>query len=199
MQPPSPDATTPIALEFELTHDDMVDASMAVARRSRSLRIVSTGLLAGTSVLLFGLALSAGTVASSSMMTALVAVIGFAGFQKLIVPRIQREQVSAANREGRNLFLTGKQMVVIDENGVTASNWVMQTHVRWPGIERIVVTDKHLLLYYGAARALVVPRRAFGSEESMQAFIASAERRRVTALEATRAAAAAALPPGSTG
>jgi hypothetical protein len=164
-----------VELDYQLTDEDLIDGALAVAEGSKARRALTLGTLAAAGALMIGTVLLAGGGATGMGMAAL-ALSGLALFQRLVVPRIQREQLLASLREGRNLYLRGRQHLVYDEQGVALGNWAMETRVRWAAIERVECSQRVVLLFFGGGRALMVPRRAFGSEVEVSGFVEQARR-----------------------
>ena len=163
-----------VDLRFELTSEDVVDGSMAMTQGARAVRTVQNGVvIGGAAFITASLLLTA--PGTSGLFMASAAVLGFLLFQRLIVPRIQREQVSGTVKAGRNLYLRGEHHLRCDAEGLTYGSWAAEVRVRWAAIERTLVTSEVVLLYYGGNRALIIPRRAFASDEQVERFVAMAQ------------------------
>ena len=168
-------------IQFELTTDDVIEASIALTHRSRSMRLYKIGTGAAVAALVTWMSMTAGV----GMFGAVIGVLALSGYllvSQVIAPRVQREQMNAILKEGRNLYLTGKQRLVFDANHLVVGNWAVETHLRWAAIEQVVTTERHVLLYYGGTRALTIPLSAFGSPEEVERFVALARQLHTTAM-----------------
>lgn len=85
------------------------------------------------------------------------------------VKQIQKE-VEGNPDAHRNLELT------CSPEGVTQATQTQSQTWRWAAIERLEVTPEHIFLFDTPETAIVVPRRAFESEERSNVFIDSARR-----------------------
>ena len=65
-----------------------------------------------------------------------------------------------------------------------ATPGVHNLRLRLAGVERIVTTERYVVLYYGGSRAFVVPRRAFESTRALEEFLTLAQRMKQAALGA---------------
>jgi len=161
-------ADLPIEMDYELTVDDHVEAALHHHESSPSARRFRRGALLGGSGLILGTALLGG-----GALTAIpLATLGvFVVFTKALLPRIQREQLVALFREGRNRGFVGRQRIVLSKLNVTAINEVQETKTRWSGVERIVVSEHLIHIYTNSVRAHIVPKRAFPSEAAFLQFL----------------------------
>jgi hypothetical protein len=98
-----------------------------------------------------------------------------------------RKIITAMINEGSNRGLLGRRQLTISPNGVTESGEFGQTTRTWKSIERIAEDEDYAYIYLHATEAMIVPRRAFGSNEEFGHFVAQAGEYH-SAVEATSAA-----------
>lgn len=60
--------------------------------------------------------------------------------------------------------------VTLSPNGVRSDDGPETATVRWEGISRVANTSQHLFIFAQPKRALIVPRRAFDSDEEFARF-----------------------------
>jgi hypothetical protein len=72
-------------------------------------------------------------------------------------------------RKDRSFFRTSH--VLLTPEAVQNSRGPSTLRVLWEGIERIAATETHLFLYISSFQAIVVPGRAFASEDEFDDFI----------------------------
>jgi hypothetical protein len=68
-----------------------------------------------------------------------------------------------------------RHRVAISAEGVTDQTASTAATYRWEAITRLVRDRKHLYLYVTAASAIIIPRKAFDSDEEFDDFIAAVE------------------------
>lgn len=64
--------------------------------------------------------------------------------------------------------------IEVGAEGISWHDGSIQTWYTWSAFERIEVTDRLILFYSSPVQAIMIPRRIFGGEEAMLAFVASA-------------------------
>lgn len=62
----------------------------------------------------------------------------------------------------------------VGAEGISWADGTTQTRYAWSAIERVEVTGRLVLLYSSPVQAIMIPRRVFGGDEAMLAFVASA-------------------------
>jgi hypothetical protein len=62
-----------------------------------------------------------------------------------------------------SMILEDDKFISISENG--------RSEIQWKALQRVVVTWGYLFLYLSQAGAIIIPRRAFGSEQEWNGFV----------------------------
>ncbi len=83
-----------------------------------------------------------------------------------------RQMVRRSLRHDPNLFLPHR--VVLTPDAVESSAGPSTTRTLWEGVVKVVAKKEHLFIFTGKRAAIVVPYRAFASDESLDEFIDAA-------------------------
>lgn len=83
-------------------------------------------------------------------------------------------QVRRLYKEGTNKGTLGQHELEIDDSGLVERTEVNETRHAWQGVERIVETDTHALIYISSMMAHVIPKRSVTVGDA-DAFIACAK------------------------
>jgi hypothetical protein len=75
------------------------------------------------------------------------------------VKQIQRKQMLARYREGKNPTLEGPVVLGLDDEGLTCVNATSQSRMSFAAVQRVADTPDHFFVYLGAVQAMVIPRR----------------------------------------
>ncbi len=117
-----------------------------------------------------------------------VALVIAVAFVLVRYPQIHERQLRRlAERmygEGRNLMVFGPRRVGLTPQFVNSSSPYTQSVTRWVAIEKIVVSADALYLYNSAVSSVMVPRRAFTSDDHFQTFVHAAQEFHVRAIAA---------------
>ncbi|MHB8879314.1 MAG: YcxB family protein, partial [Myxococcaceae bacterium] len=114
----------------------------------------------------------------------LLGTLILAGWWALFPRRLEqmlRRQTARMYQEGENAGVLGPPRLTLDGEWVTERTEVREVRTHWRAVERVVEDQAHLYLYVTSFSAVIVPRRAFGSEEEAKAFARLAEERRLAA------------------
>lgn len=113
---------------------------------------------------------------------ALLPLLSFVPLYLIFFPLAYRRHIrkTVANMvsEGQNRGLFGRHRVVISPESVTESGEFGQSSTTWRAVERVVRTGDHAFIYTNALAAIIVPRRAFGTESEFVEFIRTASEHR---------------------
>ncbi len=71
--------------------------------------------------------------------------------------------------------------IEVGAEGISWHDGIIQTWYTWSAFERIEVTDRLILFYSSPVHAIMIPRRIFGGEEAMLAFVGSAREKIIAA------------------
>lgn len=183
-----------MTIEFEQTMDDLMAGQYYVLRE---MGIKMPGPWTWAAIM------ACGVLSVSAMIVCMslpggedllgVAIIGFAFtlFFALFLPykvwyshwNVRRVMLKLANK-GRNYNLTGLRRVTISPLFLIYSSPLSQSAMRWVGIERILVEPDNLFILVSTLQPMVLPRRAFNSEQHFREFALHAEKYRVTSVGA---------------
>ncbi|MGI8982614.1 MAG: YcxB family protein [Pirellulaceae bacterium] len=104
------------------------------------------------------------------------------------LPRIRewrlRKSIDKMYGEGRNPLLNGPRRIILTPLSLINSSPNSQLETRWSVIEKIVVTEQALYIYISSVSSVVVPRRAFTSDDHFQTFVHTAQEFHAGALAA---------------
>lgn len=75
------------------------------------------------------------------------------------VKQIQRRQLLARYREGKNPALEVPVVLGIDEEGLTCVTSTSQSRISFAAVQRVADTRDHFFVYLGPEQAMVIPRR----------------------------------------
>jgi hypothetical protein len=131
-------------------------ASVAVVSVALMAWLIFDGRVSG-SYILIGLAFG-GILASLLYYCCFLAI---AAAQQRV--RDQHEQSET------NLF--APRVMTLTDRGVLVEYWNTTTLILWPGIIKLVVAERFLMLFDGPLSAHVVPTRAFAGETERQQFV----------------------------
>ena len=74
--------------------------------------------------------------------------------------------------------LSGELVIRFAEDGLHHDDPVTKAFTAWPGLDHIGLTSDYLFLFFGYARGLAIPRRAFPDEAAFEAALAALRRHR---------------------
>src|SRR5262249_55569887 len=117
--------------------------------------------------------ISPGSGTGLSMMFLVLVMVAALG---LLPPFLERDRL---HRYAVSAFEDGRttcrvmfwQRLKLTPEGLLHSTAVSTTRVVWDGIERIGMTDHHAFFYLTPVSSLILPRRAFASEEEFERFV----------------------------
>lgn len=179
-----------MSIDFEICRDDMVVFALFHNRNSPVLRRqVRLALIAVTLIFIVLLAIVVSIAINSPEFW--VIVVGIALALVIVLPffgRIQEWRLKNALQrmygEGRNLLLIGPRRVGLTQQFLNNSSPYSQSVTRWSAIERIVVSNDAVYIYVSSVSSVVVPRRAFSSDEHFHTFARTAQEYHARALAA---------------
>ena len=147
-------------LEYQLEEEDLLAFSEYHLAHSPSNREVRRRQTYGYAVLfaVFGLIF---LVFGEAALAIAFLVLGplWIAYWPWRVKQIQRKQLLARYREGKNPVLEGPVVLGIDEDGLTSVNSMSQSRTSFAAVQRVADTPDHFFVYLGAVQAMVIPRR----------------------------------------
>lgn len=179
-----------MSIDFEICRDDMVTFALFHNRNSPALRRqVRLALIAVTLIFMVVLAIVVSFAINAPEFW--VIAVGIAIALVIVLPffgRIQEWRLKNALQrmygEGRNLLLIGPRRVGLSPQFLNNSSAYSQSVTRWIAIEKIVVSKDAVYIYISSVSSVVVPRRAFSSDEHFQSFVHTAQEFHAQALAA---------------
>jgi hypothetical protein len=175
-----------MSIEFEIEREDLVEFTLfhhqhsSVSRTQRRRKML---------VLAFALVLLLGFLVRYAlpMPDFWFIVLLIAGLL-VSYPRIQewqlRTMVERMYGEGRNLLLYGPRRVALTPQFLNNASPHSQSVTRWLGVEKLVVAERALYIYISSVSSIVIPRRAFSSDDHFQTFFHTAQEFHAQALAA---------------
>lgn len=179
-----------MSIEFEIEREDLVEftlfhhqhSSVSRTQRRRKMLVLSVAL-----VLLLGFLVRFAMPMPDFWFLAAGCVLLIVGLL-VSYPRIQewqlRTMVERMYGEGRNLLLYGPRRIVLTPQFLNNASPQSQSVTRWLGVEKLVVADRALYIYISSVSSLVIPRRAFSSDDHFQTFVHTAQEFHAQALAA---------------
>lgn len=180
----------PMTVQFALTGDDYAafnlhwqDTSEFMRRRRRKVW-----------VLLAVMTLAPATISIATMENdpGLATFMGLIALVMLVwtiaILASRRRNVSRSihgifrNMTGR--AMVGPRTLTIRPDAIHTVSEVFETAYKWIGIERIETNAAYVFFYQGSNGAIIVPKRAFSSEEQFQLFLETARQFHRQAAEA---------------
>lgn len=96
----------------------------------------------------------------------------------IFFPRIHEKtmikRVSKLLNEGKNNNIFGKHMLSISDDGIYGKTEASES--KWKHVEKVVETENHILVYVSSISAIIVPKRAFSSNEQKGRFLDEVKR-----------------------
>ncbi len=179
-----------MSIDFEIWRDDLVAFTLFHHRHSPSTRgqmrmaMLAVGFIFSI-ILVFvvGFALQSPELwlLAAAIVIALIVVLPFYG--RIHEYRL-KEIVERMYGEGRNLLIYGPRRVSLSPQFLNSSSPYTQSVTRWVAIERVVVSADAVYIYNSGVSSVVVPRRAFTSDDHFQTFVHTAQEFHAGALAA---------------
>lgn len=170
-----------MSIDFHLQREDLVAFALfqqkhsPAARKQRRLRMVIWGVAL---VVLLASLIRRGILSTDDWLLMAGTVLLLAGVF-VSLPQIRewrlRKAIERMYGEGRNVLLYGPRRVVLTPKSLSNSSPNSQSETRWIAIEKIVDTEKALYIYLSSVSGVIIPRRAFTSEDHFQKFLHTAQ------------------------
>ncbi|WP_105615383.1 YcxB family protein [Vallitalea okinawensis] len=78
--------------------------------------------------------------------------------------------------EGNNRSLLAETTLLVNEEGINRSNDYEQTAIKWTTVDRVVISDKHILVYDSAISAIIIPLSALSTDVETEKLIRNIEK-----------------------
>jgi hypothetical protein len=95
-----------------------------------------------------------------------------------------RNMVERSNKESRSSLANGPRRVCLTPQCLEYASPHSQSEIGWIAVEKVVAIEDALYIYVSTASSIVVPRRAFSSDEHFQVFAHTAQEFHAQALAA---------------
>jgi uncharacterized membrane protein len=174
----------PIVLEYDLTLEDIHAFDLHYSRTGyvpvRARRLARTALTFLLATLLFTLGLWSKAPVPFWIVGLLILLGWYILFPKRFDQMMRRntERIYAENPGGG---LLGRHRLVLEPEWLSESTELRESRARWRAVGPLVATESHLFIFVTSFTSVIVPRRAFPSDESFSTFVATVERRRAEA------------------
>ena len=168
-----------ITIEFERTIEDIIEFNLFHMKNSPSIRRqalitqVAAAALAVMVSLSTGYLLGIDKKAGTGFLYVLTLVLSIAAF--FVVPFLSRAEVingfRKATKEGDNKAILGNQTISLTPDNIFVKTPAGESKYTWAVIDKIVQNDKYIFLYISSINAIVIPRKAFSTDSSLQEFV----------------------------
>jgi len=168
-----------ITVEYERTIEDLIEFNLFHMRNSPSLRrqalVTQLGamLLAAIISLAMGYLLGLDKKAGTGFLYILTLVLSIVAF--FIVPYLNRSEVingiRKATKEGDNKAILGHQTISLTPDNIFVKSPVGESKYTWASIDKIAQNDQFIFVYISSINAIVIPRKAFSTNSSLQEFM----------------------------
>ena len=170
-----------MSIDFEIWREDLVrfmlfhHRSSPATRRQRNMAMLAICLCCGLLLAIIGYFASQSPelwLVAAAVLVALV--IGLIRYPKIHEQKL-RNLVERMYSEGRNLLLYGPRRVGLTPHYLNNASPHSQSVTRWLAVEKVVVGEEALYIYISSVSSIVVPRRAFSSDDHFQTFVHTAQ------------------------
>jgi len=142
-------------------------------RNQQRVRLALTMLLAS---LLFALGLAIHAPVPFWVVGVLILLAWWRVYPKRI-EAISQQATKRLYADGRNKGMLGPHVVSFDDEWLSEVTADREVRTRWAVVEKAALTDAHLFLYVSGFSAVIVPLRAFATEEERKGFLNAAQSR----------------------
>ncbi len=148
-------------IKLEVTLDDLVAFNdfhlehSAITNHNKILRYVLTTFLIINALI----AIVRGQIITTIVFILLAAFVIF--FWKKVFKYFVSRQVKAMYKEGRNQGTIGFHTLTIGDNEIVQENDSGSYMTKWNYVEKILKTERFILVYNSAVSAYIIPRRSF--------------------------------------
>ena len=170
----------PITVEFERTVEDTIEFNVFHMSHSPSIRQRALFAQIIVAVLVFIVSLAVGYLLNPDKRAltyfdyALFLVLSVASF--FIFPYLNKAEViqglRKVTKEGDNKAILGHQTISLTPEHLFVKTPGSESKYAWASIDKIVQNGKYIFLYISSISAIVVPKKAFSTENELQEFVA---------------------------
>jgi hypothetical protein len=165
-----------MVVEYERTIEDFIEFNLYHISHSPSMRrqiLIGRGMGA---FLVFLLLLGASylfdrrlTVLAyiTALFTSTITFFLFPLFHHMETVRALRKAAS----EGDNRAVLGRQIISLSSDGISAQTQAGESRLNWSSIDRVAQSDKSIFLYISSTSALMIPKKAFSTAQTLQEFL----------------------------
>lgn len=162
-------------IKYELTKDDFLEFNLYHAENSKTVKktlniqryIISIIFIFAAIVMSSYLDIPYSFTIPFYLVVFLIWVLFYPKYFKWHIKR----NVSKMLDEGKNKGIIGEQSLSISNEGIISISEVGEMKNNWSSVEKIVKTDKIILIYISSISAYIIPIKAFNNEEEVNSFI----------------------------
>lgn len=170
-----------MSIDFEVWREDLISFALyhhrnsAASRRQRTSAIIALCVIFGAILAIIAwFALS-----KPELWWGVIVILVVVGILLIQHPKTHERQlrkvVQRMYGEGRNLLLYGPRRVGLTPQFINHSSPYHQSVTRWIVVEKVATTSDALYIYISSVSSVVIPRRAFSSDDHFQTFVRTAE------------------------
>jgi len=156
-----------LQVEDALAFHDNHMAPQVKAARFRFWLAVSAYFLVVGSLLLWNMSLNPEKTGAAVIGFLIMAVLVFGG--SAFGGRRQQAELKRSVRRDRTFSMTRR--VILTSDAVESSAGPSASRTLWEGVVKVAATETHLFIYLTKDQAIVIPSRAFESEDDFEDFI----------------------------
>lgn len=163
-------------LKYEVTFDDLLDFNLYHAFNSPTLKksLTTQRILIPVIYLGFGL-LFTYIKGYKSIWFFLPAFAILSIIMVLLYPRRFKQRIKKSMikflKEGENTGIIGEQTLNISPENIIETNQFKETKSKWSSIQKVVKSEKSVLIYTSPVSGIIIPLRTFNSKEKADEFI----------------------------
>ena len=172
--------TGTVELAYEVTLDDIHAFNLHYARTAPHARRSRRSVRLALTLLLATLLCSLGVLSKAPLPFWLLGTLILAGWWAVFPSRVEqmtRRHTERMYAEGQNAGVLGPHRLTLDPEWLCERTDVREVRTHWRAVEQVVEDAQHLYLYVTAFSAVIVPKRAFGSEAEARELAKTAEAR----------------------
>jgi hypothetical protein len=177
-----------VKISFEIVLEDIhafnfhYATTAALPRRNQKMVRIALTLVLGALLGALGMAIAAPL--PFWIMGSLILLAWWKVYPRRI-EALSRQGTQRLYTDGKNLGMLGPHEVHFDDDWLSELTSDREVRTRWRAVEKAALTSEHLFLYVSGFAAVIVPLRAFATEDEKKAFLEQAQRRVGGALAAS--------------
>lgn len=173
-------------IEYELTLDDLLEYNVYHWQHSPSIRRSLTIGHCGLAVVIACITIYLGypnfkyqtslTLKLLPMLPGVIIVVcDLLFFEKVFWLR-SRKNAERLYKEGKLKDTIGKKYLTLTQDEIIGKSTSSEIKTKWSGVEKVVDTDRQILIYFAALNAYLIPKRTFPDKAKCSEFIETAKK-----------------------